>query len=147
MEFHALSERLRGRATATLACATLLLPLAAPAQTVPLPLAAAAPPQLTTKKKLVLLVGAAALYYLYRKHQTDKGRGVSGPQPGQPVYYLSRNGQVYYRDATARVHWVTPPPQGISVPADEAAPYRGLQGYDRSTTGETNLARFATRRG
>jgi hypothetical protein len=84
------------------------------------------------RHKLVVLGGAAALYYLYKKHEhaaADTGAG------GQ--YYLSRNGRVYYRDAEHRVHWVTPPPGGITVPADEAGAYRDLQGYDNRPTGRT----------
>ena len=106
----------------------------------------AAPHQMTTRKKVVLLVGAAALYYLYRHHQA-KARNAAMAQTGQPVYYLSKNGQVYYRDATHRVHWVTPPPQGIQVPSDEAQGYQGLQGYSGANTGETNLSRYAARSG
>ena len=112
-------------------------------------LAVGVPHQMTTRKKVVLLVGAAALYYLYRRHQAHKAGSMAGQQApqGQPVYYLSRNGQVYFRDATARVHWVTPPPQGIQVPSDEAQGYQGLQGYAGSRTGETNLSRYAARSG
>jgi hypothetical protein len=81
-------------------------------------------------KKLVVLAGAAALYYLYKKHQNAKAKeGVDGQ------YYLSKNGRVYYRDADHRAHWVTPPPGGITVPEDEAAAYRDLQGYNNSTAG------------
>jgi hypothetical protein len=81
-------------------------------------------------KKLVVLAGAAALYYLYKKHKSAKAtEGVDGQ------YYLSKNGRVYYRDADHRAHWVTPPPQGIQVPADEAAQYRDLQGYNNQSTG------------
>ncbi|HEY5944926.1 MAG TPA: hypothetical protein VIV40_05515, partial [Kofleriaceae bacterium] len=81
-------------------------------------------------KKLVVLAGAAALYYLYKRHQNAKAtEGVDGQ------YYLSKNGRVYYRDADHRAHWVTPPPGGIAVPEDEAAAYRGFQGYNNSTSG------------
>ncbi len=149
------ADRMRGRALATVACASLVLPLAAPAAAqgvsdvgpAAATLAVAAPQGIGTKKRVVLLVGAAALYYLYRRHQNAKAAGATAPAAGQPVYYLSKNGQVYYRDATARVHWVTPPSQGIAVPTDEAKAYQGLQGYDRSKDGETNLARFASRTG
>lgn len=99
---------------------------------------AAAPPQLvamTTGKKVVLLAGAAALYYMYKHHQTA--------QSGQPQYYLSRNGRVYYRDATHRAHWVTPPQGGIQVPADEARQYSDYKGYDNRSQGRdlTGLGR------
>ena len=85
---------------------------------------------LTTTQKLVVLGGAAALYYMYKKHQ--HAQADTGPD-GQ--YYLSKNGRVYYRDAEHRAHWVTPPPDGIAVPADEAAAYRDLQGYENRPTG------------
>jgi hypothetical protein len=85
---------------------------------------------MSTRKKVVLLAGAAALYYLYKKHQNAKTE--TGPD-GQ--YYLSKNGRVYYRDAEHRAHWVTPPSEGISVPADQAHEYREFQGYENSSTG------------
>ena len=86
---------------------------------------------LTTKQKLVILAGAAALYYLYRKHQKAKGAG----QQGQ--YYLSKNGRVYYRDPSNPkiVHWVTPPPGGLQVPASEAQQYSRYAGYNGRATG------------
>ena len=87
-------------------------------------------PRLSTGKKVVILAGAAALYYLYKHHKNAAQKeGVEGQ------YYLSKNGRVYYRDAEHRAHWVTPPREGIEVPESEAAEYRGLQGYDNSTTG------------
>ncbi|MDB4991700.1 MAG: hypothetical protein JWN04_6878 [Myxococcaceae bacterium] len=85
---------------------------------------------MSTGKKAVLLAGAAALYYMYKHHQQAAEQ--AGPE-GQ--YYLSKNGRVYYRDAEHRAHWVTPPPEGISVPAAQAAEYRDFQGYDNRTTG------------
>jgi hypothetical protein len=81
------------------------------------------------RNKMILLGGAAALYYLYKQHQ---GQADSS---GQPQYYLSKNGRVYYRDADHRAHWITPPAAGIRVPESEAAPYRDLQGYDNRATG------------
>lgn len=84
---------------------------------------------MSTSKKVVLLAGAAALYYLYKKHQSA---GKEGPD-GQ--YYLSKNGRVYYRDSEHRAHWVTPPPEGIRVPASEAAEYREFEGYENQSTG------------
>lgn len=84
----------------------------------------------TAKKGAIVLAGAAALYYLYKKHQNKQAAtGVDGQ------YYLSKNGRVYYRDAEHRAHWVTPPPGGITVPADEAAQYSEFQGYDNRPTG------------
>lgn len=85
---------------------------------------------MSTKKKVVLLAGAAALYYLYKKHQNADSK--EGPD-GQ--YYLSKNGRVYYRDAEHRAHWVTPPAEGISVPASEAAQFAEFEGYERRPTG------------
>jgi hypothetical protein len=87
-------------------------------------------PGMSTRKKVVLLAGAAALYYLYKKHQNASAQ--EGPD-GQ--YYLSKNGRVYYRDSEHRAHWVTPPAEGISVPASEAEDYRDFQGYDGQSTG------------
>ncbi len=96
-------------------------------------------PGISTRTKVVVLAGAAALYYLYKHHKnaaTD-AVGVDGQ------YYLSRNGRVYYRDAEHRAHWVTPPPDGIRVSADEAAEYQQFQGYDNRTTGR-DLSGLAT---
>ena len=90
-------------------------------------------PKMSTGKKLVILGGAAALYYMYKHHQSAAVAGGGQGQQGQ--YYLSKNGRVYYRDAEHRAHWVTPPQEGISVPADEAAPYSGLKGYDNQASG------------
>jgi len=85
---------------------------------------------MSTGKKVVILAGAAALYYLYKKHQSAGDE--TGPD-GQ--YYLSKNGRVYYRDAEHRAHWVTPPSDGITVPADQAHEFREFQGYDNSSSG------------
>jgi|SwirhisoilCB2_FD_contig_111_1389325_length_1163_multi_4_in_0_out_0_2 hypothetical protein len=94
---------------------------------------AGVPPQqhtgLSNKQKVVLLVGAAALYYMYKKHRDAQN------QPANVQYYLSKNGRVYYRDANHQAHWVTPPAQGIQVPADEAQDYRDFQGYNNQNTG------------
>jgi hypothetical protein len=85
---------------------------------------------MSSTQKMVILGGAAALYYMYRKHQHAAAE--VGPD-GQ--YYMSKNGRVYYRDAEHRAHWVTPPPGGISVPADEAGEYAQFQGYQNRPTG------------
>ncbi|HXJ22867.1 MAG TPA: hypothetical protein VMT03_21795 [Polyangia bacterium] len=85
---------------------------------------------MSSTQKMVILGGAAALYYMYRKHQHAAAE--VGPD-GQ--YYLSKNGRVYYRDADHRAHWVTPPPDGIAVPADEAGQYAQFQGYQNRSTG------------
>ena len=84
---------------------------------------------LSNKQKVVILAGAAALYYLYNQHKNKQAQGAEGQ------YYLSKNGRVYYRDAQHRVHWVTPPPEGIRVPEAEARRYREFQGYNNSPTG------------
>ena len=83
----------------------------------------------TAQKVGITLVGAAALYYLYNQHKNKQEQGSQGK------YYLSKNGRVYYRDAQKRVHWVTPPPEGIKVPESEAARYRDFQGYNNQNTG------------
>ena len=146
------TDRLSGRSLATTACAALVLPLATPALALePLGGAlsatraasnAAVAQGMTARKKVVLLAGAAALYYLYRRHQANS-RNTAGTPQGQPIYYLSKNGRVYYRDANHQAHWVTAPTQPIAVPYDEARGYQGLQGYANSRSGETNLSRFA----
>lgn len=89
---------------------------------------------MSTGKKVAILAGAAALYYLYKKNQEKKA---TGQLNGEPLYYLSKNGRVYYRDANGQAHWVTPPPQGLQVPQDEALQYRDFQGYNNSTNGLT----------
>lgn len=86
---------------------------------------------MSTGQKLALLAGAAALYYLYNKQKNARGTGPTGQ------LYRSKNGRVYYRDKDGRAHWVTPPPGGIRVPADEAQQYSGYQGYNGQTSGET----------
>lgn len=93
---------------------------------------------MSTGKKVALLAGAAALYYMYRKNQERKA---AGQLNGEPVYYLSKNGRIYYRDNTGRAVWVTPPPAGIQVPYDEAQQYRQFQGYNNQSTG-MDLSRF-----
>lgn len=83
-----------------------------------------------TQKAVVTLAGAAALYYIYNQHKKSQAQKGEEPQ-----YYLSKNGRVYYRDAQKRVHWVTPPREGIQVPADEARRYQEFQGYNNRSTG------------
>ncbi len=85
----------------------------------------------TGQKVAVTLAGAAALYYLYNQHKNKQQQGAQGK------YYLSKNGRVYYRDAQGRANWVTPPPGGIQVPAEQAQRYRDFQGYENRTTGRT----------
>ena len=90
-------------------------------------------------QKVALLAGAAAVYYLYQKNQKARATGNSA----EPQYYLSKNGRVYYREGGGRVHWVTAPQGGISVPMDEAQQYQEFEGYDGRTTGR-NLAGIGT---
>jgi hypothetical protein len=87
---------------------------------------------LSTGQKFAILAGAAALYYMYKK---NKEKQQAGQLNGQPTYYLSKNGRVYYRDQSGRAHWVTPPPTGIQVPYDEAQQYRDFQGYNNQSYG------------
>ncbi len=84
-------------------------------------------------QKMVILAGAAALYYMYKKNQEAHKAGTAS----EPQYYLSKNGRVYYREKGGRVHWVTPPTEGVQVPQSEASEYQQFQGYDNSTTGKT----------
>ncbi|MDP3507485.1 MAG: hypothetical protein Q8T09_05805 [Candidatus Melainabacteria bacterium] len=90
-------------------------------------------------QKVALLAGAAAVYYLFQKNQKARATG----DTTEPQYYLSKNGRVYYREAGGRVHWVTAPQGGISVPLDEAQQYQEFEGYDGRTTGR-NLAGIGT---
>jgi hypothetical protein len=85
---------------------------------------------LSTKQKVAILAGAAALYYLYNKHKRNQGAGSQGQ------YYLSKNGRVYYRDQNGNPVWVTPPREGIEVPASEAEQYSRYRGYNGRDTGE-----------
>jgi hypothetical protein len=86
---------------------------------------------MSTGQKVVLLAGAAALYYMYRKNQEAHASG----KTGEPQYYLSKNGRVYYREAGGRVHWVTPPKEGVMVPSEEANQYQEFEGYQGKTSG------------
>ena len=85
----------------------------------------------TGQKAAIALAGAAALAYLYNRHKNAQGTGPEG------TYYRSKNGGIYYRDAQGRPHFVTPPAGGIRVPESEAQQYRGYQGYNGNTTGQT----------
>ena len=172
MNHHNVSNWMRGRTLALAACAAIAMPLVGCGSSAPsvpsgvnqppvdayanggasrgagatMPTQASQSQGMSTKKKLVLLAGAAALYYLYRKHQANSQANAT-TQNGQQIYYLSKNGRVYYRDNTGRAVYVSPPTQPIPVPYEEAQRYQGiqgLQGYDNSQTGETDLSRFAT---
>ena len=85
---------------------------------------------MSTRNKVILLVGAAALYYMWKKKQNAQGQQVQ--------YYQSKtNGRIYYRDPTThQAIYVTPPPGGIQVPADEAQDYSSYEGYNNRPTGE-----------
>jgi len=87
---------------------------------------------MSTGKKVAILAGAAALYYLYKKNMEKQQ---AGQLNGQPIYYISKNGRVYYRDQSKRAHWVTPPPGGIQVPYSEAQQYSDFQGYNNQSYG------------
>jgi len=78
-----------------------------------------------------MLAGAAALYYLYKKNQQAHANG----NTSEPQYYLSKNGRVYYRESGGRVHWVTPPKEGVMVPSSEADQYQQFAGYEGRTSG------------
>lgn len=93
---------------------------------------------MSTKKKVVLLAGAALVYYLYRKHQAKKaeeerrpaaavGRTPTGTRTNasnrMPQLYRSKNGGVYYRDASGKPVWLTAPSRSIQVPADDLRRY------------------------
>ena len=88
---------------------------------------------LSTKQKVVLLAGAAALYYYYQHSK----KATAAQYPGQAIqYYLSKNGGIYYRDPkTHQPTFVTAPTKTVSVPANEAQAYSGVQGYNNQTTG------------
>lgn len=86
---------------------------------------------MSTGTKVAILAGAAALYYMYKKNQKQRAQNPNSA----PQYYLSKNGRVYYRDSSGRAHWVTPPPQGIQIPAEEAYEYRQFQGYNNRRDG------------
>ncbi|HSI73402.1 MAG TPA: hypothetical protein VK934_09505, partial [Fimbriimonas sp.] len=88
---------------------------------------------MSTGTKVAILAGAAALYYMYKKNKEKRAANVNS----EPQYYLSKNGRIYYRDASGQAHWVTPPQQGIQVPFDEAQQYRDFQGYNWNTSGRT----------
>jgi len=134
--------------TASLTAPTLLAGCGGSQSSAPMPIddtqgGRTAPPAMTrtqprqgmsTKQKVVLLAGAAALYYMYKKHQA---RAAGAGQ--QIQYYRSKNGRVYYREPNnpRQVHWVTPPAQGYRVPADEAADYSGIEGYNNSRSGRS----------
>lgn len=85
---------------------------------------------MSTRNKVLILAGAAALYYMYKKKQNAQGQTVQ--------YYKSEsNGRIYYRDPqTKQAIYVTPPPQGIQVPAEEAQEYSNYKGYNRQNTGQ-----------
>ena len=90
-------------------------------------------PSLGLSTKVVLLTGAAALYNYYQHSK----KATAAQYPGQAIqYYLSKNGGIYYRDPkTHQPTFVTAPTKTVSVPANEAQAYSGVQGYNNQTTG------------
>ncbi len=93
-------------------------------QRAPMQRAPAAPQQqgMSTGKKIAILAGTAALIYLYNKHKNKKGTGEQGQ------YYRSEStGRIYYRDKNNNAVFVTPPKEGIRVPAEEAEIYRNAE--------------------
>lgn len=89
---------------------------------------------MTAGRKLAWLAGSAALYYMLKRNEHQRAQGVAVPK-----YYLSSNGQVYYRDASGTVHWVSPPAGGIQVPQSVAQEYNlhQFQGYDGQQQGRS----------
>ena len=90
---------------------------------------------MSTGTKLKVLAGAAAAYYLYKKYKSSQ----EAKAMGQNVqYYVSKStGQVYYRDAQKRAHFVTQPPtRPIQIPASQAQEYSRFRGYDNQNTGQ-----------
>lgn len=79
------------------------------------------------QKKMTVLAGPAEIYYMYRKNR-DLDR--------YPRYFLTKAGQLFYRDRDERAVWVNPPRQGIQVPAEEALPYERFEGYDNQPDGD-----------
>lgn len=84
---------------------------------------------MSTRNKVLLVGGAALLYYLYKKHQAkaaeqtnmNPGNGQVAARPQQ--LYRSKNGGIYYRDASGKPVWLTVPNQPVQVPASEVARY------------------------
>ncbi len=95
---------------------------------------------MSTRQKVTLLAGAAGMYYLYRKYQRDNAAKLANQKV---VYYLSKNGRVYYRDPkTHEAIYVTPAPdqaRPVQLPASEAGDYdySGIQGYNNAQNGKT----------
>ena len=86
----------------------------------------------------VLLKGVAATFWMYKYQNSFE----SAVKQKRSIYYLSRNGRLYYRDLDARVHYVTPPKNGFKVPVYLAKSFDVLQGYAGRSTGVKSLARF-----
>jgi len=107
-------------------------PMQAPAQnygSVPAPQNAPQQRQgMSTGKKVALLGGAALLYYLYNKKKNSQAQAGQGGGATQTQYYRSKNGRIYYRDAKGNAVYVTPPAQGVEVPAEIAQQYN--QAYE-----------------
>lgn len=103
----------------------LLLPLSLPMAYAAQPPAPAPKRGMSTKQKVVALAGAALLYYLYKKHQANRAKGVATGTVNnrQPQLYRSKNGGIYYRDANGRPVWLTVPQQAMRIPVTEVQRY------------------------
>ncbi len=85
-------------------------------------------------KDTVVLTRDAAQRFLAAKHRA---------KPGAGQVYLSRNGGIYSRDPlTHKAFFLDPPPNGIRIKREEAAPFRGFIGYNNGSTGKTIQSAF-----
>lgn len=93
-------------------------------------------PTATATAKQVTLTGDAARLYLSRKYRAT---------PTSQPTYLSKNGNVYYREAgnPHNVIWLTPPASGIKLSPSEAEPYRNVRGFNSQTSGKILSAFYA----
>ena len=94
-----------------------------------------APTQLSgPSKDTVVLTRDAAQMFLAAKHRA---------KPGAGQVYLSRNGGIYSRDPlTHKAFFLDPPPNGIRLKTQEAAPFQGFIGYNNRSSGKTIQSAF-----
>ena len=76
----------------------------------------------------VTLYGASALAYMLRRGRDGQGRA-------QKVYLSKSTGRLYFRSAEKKAVWLSPPAQGITIPASQAAGLREFKGYNGQTRG------------